>query len=255
MKRIKILVIGKKSLLASCIKNNSKIKNIKFIQYKNLKNLNLNTFSHIINFSIDPKNFTNEYSHVRKIDKNICNLIKKNNYIYIFPSSRLIYKKSKNNFYGRNKRKTEIEIKKIVKKYLILRISTLLTFDYSNRNLFISKALKSLKTKKKIEIDISKNTYKDFITSKFFAYIFDKLVKKNITGTYNLSSNIPIKVNEILKNLIKGYGKGEVVLKKPFKKNHSFVLNNVKLKNKVKFKLSKKDILNYCVKLGKQLNA
>ena len=56
MKRIKILVIGKKSLLASCIKNNSKIKNIKFIQYKNLKNLNLNTFSHIINFSIDPKN-------------------------------------------------------------------------------------------------------------------------------------------------------------------------------------------------------
>ena len=73
MKRIKILVIGKKSLLASCIKNNSKIKNIKFIQYKNLKNLNLNTFSHIINFSIDPKNFTNEYSHVRKIHKKTLN--------------------------------------------------------------------------------------------------------------------------------------------------------------------------------------
>ena len=62
-------------------------------------------------------------------------------------------------------------------------------------------------------------------------------------------------MNEILKNLIKGYGKGRIILKKPFKKNHSFVLNNVKLKNKVKFKISKKDILNYCVKLGKQLNA
>ena len=245
MKKIKILVIGKKSLLASCIKNNSKIENIKFIQYKNLKNINLNTYSHIINFSIDQKNFTKEYSH----------LIKKNNCIYIFPSSRLIYKKSKNNFYGRNKRKTEIEIKKIKKKYLILRISTLLTFDYSNINLFISKALKSLKTKKKIEIDIPKNTYKDFITSTFFVDIFDKLVKKNITGTYNLSSNIPIKINEILKNLIKGYGKGEIVLKKPFKKNHSFLLNNARLRNKIKFKLSKKDILNYCVELGKKLNA
>ncbi len=66
MKKIKILVIGKKSLLASCIKNNSKIENIKFIQYKNLKNINLNKYSHIINFSIDQKNFTKEYSHVEK---------------------------------------------------------------------------------------------------------------------------------------------------------------------------------------------
>ena len=56
-------------------------------------------------------------------------------------------------------------------------------------------------------------------------------------------------------SIIKGYGKGKIIFKKKLKQNHSFLLNNTKLRKKIRFKISKKDILNYSVKLGKQLNA
>ena len=128
-------------------------------------------------------------------------------------------------------------------------------YDTSNRNLFISKVLRSLKKNSIIELDIPRNTYKDFLTSKIFVKILENLIKKDLIGTFNISSNIPITVLDILRSIIRGYGKGKIIIKKKLKKNHSFLLNNTKLKKKIRFKISKKDILNYSVKLGKQLNA
>ena len=250
-----ILIIGKKSFLTSCFRKYSNIKKIKIISYKNIEKINLDKYSHIINFSIDPKNFTHTYDKTNKIDKKICGLIKNKNSIYIFPSSRLVYLKDKKNFYGFYKKSIESDIKRLQKKYLILRISTILTYDASKRNLFISKALNSLKNRNLIELDLPRNTYKDFLTSKLLIRILDSLIKKEIIGTYNISSNIPIKVYDIMRNIIKGYGKGKIVFKKKLKKKHSFSMNNNKLKKRIRFKISKKDILNYSVKLGKQLNA
>ena len=250
-----ILIIGKKSFLTSCFRKYSNIKKIKIISYKNIEKVNLDKYSHIINFSIDPKNFTHNYDKTNKIDKKICSLIKNKDSIYIFPSSRLVYLKDKKNFYGINKKRIEDDIKRLQKKYLILRISTILTYDISRRNLFISKALNSLKNRNFIELDLTRNTYKDFLTSKLLIKIFDSLIKKEIIGTFNISSNIPIKVYDIMRNIIKGYGKGRIVFKKKLKKNHSFLLNNKELKKKIRFKISKKDILDYSFKLGKRLNA
>ncbi len=255
MKQIKVLVVGKRSFLSNSYKKNTKIKNVKFISLCEIKKVNFDEYSHIINFSIDPNNYIKQYNLTNKIDKYICNLIKKKKCIYIFPSSRLVYSKSKNNFYGTNKKKTEKDIIKIKKEYLILRIGTILTFDLSKKNLFISQALNSLKKKGFVELDISKSTYKDFLPSYVFVKILDDLIKKSITGKYNISSNIPINVGDILQNIIRGYGRGKIIYKKISKKNHSFLLNNSSLKKKIRFYLTKKDILRYCFNLGKKLNA
>tara|TARA_Y100000294_G_scaffold146523_1_gene142099 strand:+ start:5468 stop:6235 length:768 start_codon:yes stop_codon:yes gene_type:complete len=255
MLSIKVLVIGKNSLLSNCFKRYTKIKKIKFISYKEVKKEKLKNFTHIINFSLDPMNFIKEYESTHKLDKKICNLIKNEDCIYIMPSSRLVYSKSRKNFYGKNKKKIEKDIVKFQKKYLILRIGTILTFDLSYRNLFISRVLKSLKKDGLVTLDISKYTYKDFITSNLFVEILDSLIQKNATGIYNLSTNIPISVDEILKNIIKGFGRGKIIYKKIIKKKYSFLLNNNKLKKEIKFKMSKKYILDYCINLGKQLSA
>jgi len=255
MKLVNLLVIGKTSLLAKSIKKNTKIKKIKFISYKEIKKINFNNYTHVINLSIDPKNFYKDYRLINKIDEKICKLIDNQNCIYIFPSSRLVYSKLKKNFYGKNKKKTEKKIISLRKEYLILRISTFLTFDISKRNLFISKALRSLKKNNYIKLDISKNTYKDFMISEIFVKILDALIIGCVTGTYNISSNIPISVNDIFKSIIKGRGKGKIIYGKIIKKNDSFLINNNKLTKKIRFKITKKDILNYCVNLGKQLNA
>ena len=44
--------------------------------------------------------------------------------------------------------------------------------------------------------------------------MIDSLLKKDVTGVFNLSSNIPIKVYDILKGIIRGYGKGRIFFKK-----------------------------------------
>ena len=87
-------------------------------------------------------------------------------------------------------------------------------YDTSNRNLFISRALNSLKKKNLIELDISKNTYKDFLIAKVLIKMIDSLLNKNVTGTFNLSSNIPIKVYDIFRGIIKGYGRGKIAFQK-----------------------------------------
>ena len=257
MKKTKLLIIGKKSLIANKYYKLSKIKNIDIISRASINNINLKKYSHILNFSFDPKNFKKNYNLTNKLDKKICKLIKNQNVIYILPSSRFVYSSSKNkSLYGINKRKIEKDIIKIKKKnYLLLRIGNILTFDISNRSLFISKVLRNLKKFKFIKLDLDKNTYKDFITLDVLSSILDKLINKKVTGIFNLSSNIPIKVHDVAKGIIKGYGKGTIIYEENLKKNDSFLLNNKKLKKVIKFKISKKQILNYCRFLGRRLDA
>ncbi len=255
MSNVKILVIGKRSLLSNCFKSKTSIKDVTYQSYKNINEIKFNKYTHIINFSVDPKIYKNDYSFTNKIDLKICKKIKNLNCIYIFPSTRLIYSRSKNNLYGKNKKKIEKDILKIKKKSLILRISNILAYDISLRNLFISNLLRSLKKNSFVKFDISKSTYKDFIISDLFVKILDELIKKNIIGKFNLSSNIPIQVSEIANQIIKGYGVGKIMMSKKIKKNDSFILKNDKLKKIVRFKTSKKEILKYCFKLGKKLNA
>ncbi len=255
MSDIKILVIGKKSLLSNCFKSKTSIKDVTYQSYKNINKIRFNKYTHIINFSIDPKIYKKNYNFTNKIDLKICKKIKKLNCIYIFPSTRLVYSRSKSNLYGINKKKIEKDILKIKRKSLILRISNILTYDVSLRNLFISNLMRSLKKDSFVKLNISKSTYKDFIISDLFVKILDELIKKNIVGKFNLSSNIPIKVSEIVNQIIKGYGVGTIIMSKKIKKNDSFILKNNKLKKIVRFKTSKKEILQYCFKLGKKLNA
>ena len=93
-----------------------------------------------------------------------------------------------------------------------------MAYDISLRNLFISNLLRSLKKNSFVKFDIFKSTYKDFIISDLFVKILDELIKKNIIGKFNLSSNIPIQVSEIANQIIKGYGVGKIMMSKNKKK-------------------------------------
>ena len=255
MNKIKVLVIGKNSLLSNCFKLKTSLKNVRFVSYKEINKIEFKKYTHIINFSIDPQIYKNNYNLTQKIDLKICKKIKNLDTIYIFPSSRLVYSKSKKNIYGLNKKKIENDIIKIKKKILILRITNILAFDISTRNLFISRLLRSLKNYSNVKLNISKNTYKDFITSDLFVEILDEMIKKNVVGKFNLSSNIRVRVIDIIDQIIRGYGKGKIIMTKVIKRNDSFRLKNEKLKKIIKFKTSKKEIYEYCFKLGKKLNA
>ena len=95
--------------------------------------------------------------------------------------------------------------------------------------------------------------YKDFITDDHFVKNLDFLIKKRITGVYNLSSGIPIYSEEVASKVIKGYGKGEIIFKNLNRKAYSFLMSNNKLKRKTKIVSKKQNILDYCRQMGKKL--
>ncbi len=261
-KRIKVLIIGKRSFISRNYLKFSRIRNkIDVINYRNILKINFAKYSHVFNLSLDPNVKIKNLNLTNKLDQKICNLIKDKKIIYILPSTRFVYKrkfdsnkKTKTNFiYKENKIKIEKIIKKLKRpNFLILRIGNILAYDLKNKSLFITKALNDLKKKKIIKIDLYKNTYKDFMTFEYFSKCLDKMIENNIVGTYNVSSGIKVNIDLVCKSLIQGYGKGEIIYEKKLK-NDSFVLNNDKLVKMIKIRLSKKEIFNYCLKLGKKL--
>jgi dTDP-4-dehydrorhamnose reductase/UDP-glucose 4-epimerase len=254
-KKIKILAIGKNSFLAKNFYKYTKLKkNINFISRYEIEKINFDEFTHLINFSYDPKILNQNYHKTNLIDKKICSLIKNDKLIYIYLSSRAVLKiDNKRKNYGINKSIIEKLIKKNRKRrYLILRISNVLGFNLEGSNLFITKLLNSLKMNKLIKLDLHKKTYKDFITPMFFSESLDKLIIMNKTGTFNFSSGKKIYIDELCKAIIKGYGEGKIIYLKNLYRD-SFTLNNSKLINFTNIDISKEEIINFCYSLGKKL--
>ena len=76
MKKINILIIGKNSLLAKNYKKLSKIKNITIIDRFSINRLNLNKYTHIINFSFDQNLKKKSINFKNQLDEKISKKIK-----------------------------------------------------------------------------------------------------------------------------------------------------------------------------------
>lgn len=265
----KILLIGKNSRLCKFYVKKSKLKNFDLFSHKQINSINYSKYSHLINFSFNPKLFKKKYKKNFDVDIYLSEKAKKYKLFYIFFSTRYVYSKfnklpakeifrnlKPENIYGKNKLKIENQLKKKLKnKLLILRLGTFLFFRLGpNRTLFCEKLLHSLFTKKIIFFNIKKNIFKDFITDDHFVKNLDILIKKKITGIYNLSSGIPIFSEEVAKNTIKGFGKGKVLFKNIKSNSYSFLMDNKKIKSKTGVLSSKKNILDYCKQMGKKLS-
>ena len=264
---MKVLAIGTTSILLNFFKENTSIKNIDYFSRKSINQIDFKKYTHLINFCVDPAIKKKNYSEINDIDKKLLKLTKEFKIIYIFFSTRVIYgsnkkffykesdtKKKPSNKYGKNKKIIENNIVLFKKKsHLILRLGTFLYFSLLKRNLFINKMLNDLKYKGHIKLDTSKITTKDFITIDYFVKNLDILIKSGKIGTYNLSSGIGIKIIDIANNIIKGYGKGKVIMTKKLKKNDSFILSTKKINKATQIKINKSNILSYCRKIGRDL--
>jgi len=265
----KILLIGKNSRLCKLYIKKSKIKNFDIYTHDQINFINYSKYSHLINFSFNPKLFKNKYNKKLDIDIYLSKKAKEYKLYYIFFSTRYVYSKfnklpakemlknlNPENIYGKNKLKIEKKLKKKLKnKLLILRLGTFLFFRLGvNRTLFCEKLLHTLYRKKTIFFNIKKNTVKDFITDDHFVKNLDILIKKKITGTYNLSSGISIFSEEVAEHIINGFGKGKILFQKIKPNSYSFLMDNKKIRNKTSISSSKKNILDYCKQMGKKLS-
>lgn len=266
-KKINLLIIGKKSLLCKIFIDNTKLKNFSLYSRRELKKINFSMYTHVINFSFNPILKKKEYKKKFDFDYKLTEIIKKYPIIYIMISSRLVYSSSGRMFtenaksykpitcYGKNKLIIERNIQnKLPLKYLILRVSNILYNDIKKKkDLFFYNVLKSLKLKNKVLLNFDSKTFKDFITPKYFSNCLDKLILLNSYGTFNLCSGIKIKVEDIVKKIIKGYGRGNFLFTGNKVKNESFVMCNKKLFSKTGIHLPLNQIINYSFNMGKKL--
>ena len=194
-------------------------------------------------------------------------IVSKYKIIYIFISTRFVYsgingkfkekikKLEPTNIYGRNKLIIENVIRKIIpKRFLILRLSTILYYNLNyKRKLFSYTMLSGLKKNKRISFDFRKDTYKDFILPEYFVKCLDALILNKVTGIYNVCSGFKIKVENIAKKIIYGFKKGKIFFYSKNNENQSFFMSNKLIFKKTRISLSLKEIYDYCIRMGMRI--
>ena len=266
MKRI--LLIGKRGFLGNhlnqCLRKNFQIKFISFREISNLKR-SKTKYDYIINTSINKNYINKKYAKKFDNDLKISNYLDPKKNIFIFLSSRKVYKSKENiretdklnplTNYSKNKLITENFLKnKFKNNILILRISNIIGYKLNVKkklhktfvDLFYEKAKKGF-------IYDNKKRFKDFLSVQKFCEILVMIIKKDLRGTYNISIGRKIYLNQIISWLNKYNKKRFKIINFNSKKNENFYLNNNKLKSKIKIKNSLFELKKDCLDLSKKL--
>jgi len=262
----KILIIGKRGFIGKhlykYLKNTFYIKNISFKNVNEYKK-KINNFDFIINTSINKKYVSSKYNEKFDNDLKIAKFINNNKTIYCFISTRKVYQTKANlkeksilspkSYYSKNKLITEKKIsEKFRDNFLILRVSNIIgDTEISKRihHTFIDIYQNNIK--KGIIFDNGK-AFKDFLSIEKFCQILKEIIKKKLTGTYNVSIGRKIYLNDLISWLNK-YNKKKLIIKKNLNlKKESFYLNNKKLMSKIKVQNSQKELKIFCIKYSKK---
>ena len=264
-----VLIIGKNSFIGKNFFNKCKTKRpTKLINFKNffqMKKKNLANFNIIINFSINQKYINRKYSSTNDIDCKIAEKIKDLNILYIFISTRKVYKNNVNIYennskkpkdnYSKNKLITEKKLKKILNQnLLVLRLANVIGVKKKRRRnrlhkTFIDYYFENIKKRQIIKFN---KDFKDFLGIDQLTIILDKIVEKKLNGIYNVSLGKKVYLKEII-SWLNTYNYSDIEYINLSKKQNrdNFTLNNTKLVNAINMKIYKKDLKKECMLISK----
>ena len=267
-----ILAIGSSSFIAQSLQNlvgnSGKYHFIPHTEALDISSWPESTSS-VINFACDPVIRQGKYSD---FDHKCAEIAEKLSVHYIMMSTRAVYGRSKvpqtydenSEFlddvtpYGLAKRLIEADLQENFENITILRPSNVFGFEYSQqqpRKTFFGQMLKSLKEEGYITFDIAKTTTRDFLPVKVLAEYIDVIAKTPQRGVLNLGSHTGIPLQDIAESVISGFGAGEIRVTSGVERD-SFTLNATKAQEAYNLnQVTKSDILEECVKIGRQLRS
>ena len=264
----KILLIGKRGFLGNYLNKylHKKFK-VKFISFREINYFkkSIPKYDYIINTSINRNYINKKYAKKFDNDLKISNFLDPKKNIFIFLSSRKVYKSKENikehdklnplTNYSKNKLITENFLRKKFKSnILILRISNIIGYKLKAKkklhktfvDLFYEKAKQGF-------IYDNDKKFKDFLSIQKFSQILIAIIKKDLRGTYNVSIGRKIYLNQIIGWLNKYNKKNLKIIKYSSSKNESFYLNNRKLMSKIMIKNDLIELKKACLILSKKL--
>tara|TARA_B100000989_G_scaffold83724_1_gene60001 strand:+ start:787 stop:1590 length:804 start_codon:yes stop_codon:yes gene_type:complete len=263
----KVLIIGKRGFIGKSLHKYLKHKRkVKLMSFKNAINYKLiNEYDFVINTSTNKDYIAKKYKINFDNDLKLANKLSNKKTVFIFLSSRKIYKANPNiketgklypkSNYSKNKLITEKLLKdRLSGNLIILRISNIigekLKFSKNLHKTFIDvfyeKAKKGL-------IYNNKNNYKDFISIQKFCEIVSMIMRKNLRGTFNVSIGKKVYINDLVEWL-NYHNKSKIKIINNIKiPNGNFYLNNKKLMSKIKIKNTLGSLKRDCLNLSKRL--
>ena len=262
----KILIIGKRGFLGrSLFKYLRKKYRVSFKGFDQIKKMReIKNFNFIINASINKNYIKKAYQEKFDNDLKISSIIDKK-IKYVFISTRKIYEPKVNikenskikpvDFYAKNKLVSEKKLsKRLNKNLIILRVSNIIGEKKNlSKNLHYTFIDHFISNVKKGFVYDNGHNFKDFISIDKFCQIIHQILKKNLSGTYNVSIGQKIFLNELISWLNRHNNRNIKIKKIVNNKKESFYLNNKKLMRKIEIKNTKLQLKNYCLKLSKKL--
>ena len=263
----KILIIGKRGFIGKNLNKFLKTEyNVKLISFKNALNFNQFTkYNFVINTSISKSYITKKYNKNFDNDAKIADRINNKKTVYVFLSSRKVYKAKPNisedsklsprSNYSKNKLRTEkILHKKFKNNLIVLRISNIignkLKFSKNLHKTFVD--IFYDKAKKGIIYDNKKN-YKDFLSIQKFCEIVKMIIRKNLRGTFNVSIGKKVYLNDLIRWLNHFNTRKFKTINFNKITNGNFYLNNKKLMSKIKINNDLESLKKDSLDLSKRL--
>ena len=263
----KVLIIGKRGFIGKNLNKFLKTKyNVKLISFKEALNFKqIDKYNFVINSSINKHYVKKKYNKNFDNDLKIAERVNNKKTIYVFLSSRKVYKAKPNvnegdklspkSNYAKNKTMTEkILYGKFKNNLTILRISNIIG-DKSKFSKNLHKTFVDIfyeKAKKGI-IYNNKQNYKDFISIQKFCEIIDMIIRKNLRGIYNISIGRKVFLNDIVKWLNHSNKNKYKIINYNKYTTGNFYLNNRKLMSKIKISNDLESLKKDCLNLSKRL--
>ena len=263
----KILIIGKRGFIGKSLNKFLKTKhNVKLISFKKALNFKqIDKYNFVINSSINKNYIKKKYNKNFDNDLKIAERVNNKKTIYVFLSSRKVYKAKANinessklspkSNYAKNKTMTEkILYRKFKNNLIILRISNIIG-DKSKLSKNLHKTFVDIfyeKAKKGI-IYNNKQNYKDFISIQKFCEIINAIIRKNLRGIYNISIGRKVFLNDVVKWLNNFNRNKFKIVNYSKAPSENFYLNNRKLMEKIKISNNIESLKEDCLNLSKRL--
>jgi nucleoside-diphosphate-sugar epimerase len=256
----KTLVVGETSFIGKSLSNFDKV------AYKHFNSVDLSAYDVVVNCALNPLYKISEYSESIDVDFEVGKKSCQNGCHYVMISTSKVYGESSNlvsyveddilqpyDFHSKNKAITENKLISLFSDQItILRGCNIFGFEYG-RNSFMGYLMSQLMNEGMITLTIAETVKRDFLFVDDTAKIIEEVCIQKPLGIYNLSSNYPLEIGDIVKNLIDGYPYGGKVRIKSSTVERQFVLDNTKLKTKLNMNIGPFDFDQIIRNLGKQL--
>lgn len=238
----RIAVVGMRSFIGSSW-SNAHPSNVTLIPRSDISEQRFFDCDVITNCSINPDFKSGKYQETLDDDLAIARIAERSGKHFVMLSTRKVYgvkqdrtpidentSTNPGDFYGANKLESEFRVRSLLgSQCTILRISNVFGYELGRRS-FFGLALGRLKTDGCIELDISPFVARDFIPVDCLVSRLSEICHTRPAGVFNLGSGIGIQLGRIAQWLIRGFGRGQLLVTS-LEENDSFVLDVAKLQN------------------------